>query len=89
MSNPNKAIVSLLMNNKIIPKTNLIPKNSSMILHNATTVSVVIKKNIEPISLNDEYINYSHFNTDNIGHQLAKVQKDSTYNPFKYQMGKD
>jgi len=82
MSNTNKVIVSLLMSNKIIPK------NSSMISYKPATVPVVIKNN-EHISLNDEYINYSHFNTDNIGHQLAKVQKESTYNPFKYQMGKD
>jgi hypothetical protein len=83
MSNPNRVIASLLMNNKITVKN-----TTAIIVHKTLNAPAIVKHNDNYHGLNEEVINSSHFLNYN-GLAQAKVLNKEEYNPFKHQMGKD
>lgn len=81
MSNPNKVIVSLLMNNKITSK-------ALQKMPQVATLPTVIK-HAEYHGINEEIINGSYYSTNYRGIEQAKILEKEKYNPFKNQHGKD
>ena len=83
MAYPNRAILSVLMNNKIIPKV-----ISTQMVTKAT--DKIEQISIDNNSLNEEFINSSHYNFSNYkGLEQAKILAKEIYDPFKHQQGKD